>query len=671
MRSEKPSPSPVVALDRPWLLISAVAAVFALKVIVVLQLRDHPLLQPDVGLDTAAYAELARRVVGGDLALGPGLYYVSPLYIYFLAAGLAVTDSFTAVRILQVLLGTASVAFVFLSARTWFGERAAWIAGGCAACTGLFTFYESLILQAALDPALTSGGLLLVARGLEAERPNRGRWWGLAGAVFGLATLNRPNMAFGLAGIAVALLLGKRMRPFAWLVAGALVAAAPVAMRNVIVSDQWSVSSSHGGLNFYIGNNSAATGFYNAVPGITPNIKGQAEDARRVAGAALGRPASDSEASQYFSDLAWAWIRERPGDALALFARKIGYVFSAHHVALPHSYPFYAYDAGTILRFLAIGPWLLIPLGVAGLACFTPAGPRRADYLTWAAFVPAYAVGVAAFFVAERYRLPLLVPLCIGCGAAIDGAIHAFQTRRIGALVWPAAAFVALGAFANRPLPLHDGRWEEGLRLAEHFVTIGRYDEAEQWAASLELNAPRRGLADYGVGVQLRAAKQDARAVPLLRRAFEAGMPQSGIELATALQQTGDLAGAARLLRDLSPADRNDPEAWLRLGRLAMQAKAPAEAERFFQQAVALEPAQAGARLQYGLNLLVLGRCEQAIPELGEAARLDPKDPEALAHLAYCEVKLGRAADARSHAGAALALDPNHALARQLAAAIR
>ena len=88
-------------------------AALAMKSVVLLQLYDHPMLQPDIGLDTTAYADLAKRVVNGDLGLGPGLYYVSPLYIYFLAAGLALTDSFTAVRALQLLLGVAAVGGVF------------------------------------------------------------------------------------------------------------------------------------------------------------------------------------------------------------------------------------------------------------------------------------------------------------------------------------------------------------------------------------------------------------------------------------------------------------------------------------------------------------------------------------------------------------------------------
>jgi 4-amino-4-deoxy-L-arabinose transferase-like glycosyltransferase len=653
--------------------------VFALKLLVVFQLKDHPLLQPDVGLDTAAYAELARRVLAGHVALGPGLYFVSPLYIYFLAASLAVTDSFTAVRVIQVLLGTMSVGFVYLSAREWFGERAAWIAAGFATFTGLFTFYEALILQASLDAFLTSAALLCVTRGLCAVHETRpvkpDVWWGTAGLVFALSLMNRPNMAFGLGGIAAVLLVMRRFRPLSVLVAGLLIGTAPVALRNAVVLQQWSLASafasSHGGLNFYIGNSETATGFYHQVPGITPNIKGQSEDARRVAEKSLGRTLDDAETSRYFFNLARTWIVEHPMAAASLFARKLGYTFSAHHIALPHSYPFYAYDVGTMLRFYVVGPWLLIPLGLVGLACFAPAAPYRRDYLVWVSFVPGYAIGVAVFFIAERYRLPLLVPLCIGSGAAIDGAVRAAAARRMAALAMPGVVFAILLVLSNWRLALHDGRWEEGLRLAEHLVTIGRYDEAEQWVTTLEATAPRRGVAEYGVGVQLLAAKQDGRAAPHLRRAWEAGFSQGGYELAVALQHAGDLPAAARVIHDIQLSDRDDVEQWLKVGRLAMQVKAPAEAERFFRQAVAMAPSQPGARVQYGLNLLVLDRCDAAIPELAEAARLDPKDPEPLAYRAYCEAKLGRLPDARAHAESALSLDPNHALARQVRATVR
>jgi tetratricopeptide (TPR) repeat protein len=305
-------------------------------------------------------------------------------------------------------------------------------------------------------------------------------------------------------------------------------------------------------------------------------------------------------------------------------------------------------------------------LGLVGLVFFAPAPPRRLEYLVWLAFVPSYAISIAVFFMAERYRLPLLVPLCLGSAAAIDGAWRAVITKRGTTLVVPAIACVLILAFANRPLPVHDGRWEEGLRLAEHLVTIGQYDDAEAWVARLESNAAQRGRADFGVGVQLRLAGQTARAVPHLQRATDARVPRSADELAIALQQSGDAAGAAKAIASVTPDATTDAETWLARGRLAMQARAPLEAERFFKQAVQLAPNQAGARLQYGLNLLVLDRCDAAIVELSAAHRLDPKDPEPLAHLAYCEIKLGQIEAGRAHAVQALALDPAHALARQL-----
>ena len=219
-------------------------------------------------------------------------------------------------------------------------------------------------------------------------------------------------MPLGVAGIAGVLLLTRRVRPALVLVAGLVIGMSPAAIRNGVVSHEWSFVSSHGGLNFYIGNSETATGFFHQLPGITPSIAGQERDARRVAQQALGRPVNESEASDYFFGLAWTWIRQHPGDALILFLRKLGYVFNAQHIALPYSYPFYAYDAHTMLRFYVIGPWILVPLGLVGLVIATPR-MARADYYVWLAFVPSFAISVAAFFIAERYR-----------AAAPDPAVH-------------------------------------------------------------------------------------------------------------------------------------------------------------------------------------------------------------------------------------------------------
>jgi tetratricopeptide (TPR) repeat protein len=515
----------------------------------------------------------------------------------------------------------------------------------------------------------------------------------------------------------------------------------PAAIRNAVVADQWSFVSSHGGLNFYIGNSADATGFYVNVPGITPTIAGQETDARRMAERALGHPVTDAETSSYFFGLAWSWIRGHPGDALALFARKLYYVFNAAHVPLPHSFPFFASDANTALRFYAIGPWLLIPLGLAGLL-FAPVRARRAEYLVWASFVPAYAVSVALFFVAERYRLPLLVPFCVGAGAALAALGSGLQTgtmpgsgletasrgarsrlargrgapvdeaptrpksrpdpefrriRRPDPGLFAAAAIFAVAA--NWPLALNDGRWDEGLRLAQRLAITKQYDEADRWIAHINAADPSRaGAAHYGLGEQLFLLSQTDRAaghlaaahkadpaeprveyalgrallkagrareaIPHLRRGFEAGVeiPGGGFDYAVALHDVGDPA-VAGVIKRVRPSDIDDVEVWLRLGRMASQARAPNVAEPFFRRAAEMRPGLAPTRQQFGLNLLLLGRFAEAERELAEAVRLDPRDPDSLAHLGYCELRLGRAADARVHARAALAIDPGHRLA--------
>jgi tetratricopeptide (TPR) repeat protein len=590
------------------------------------------------------------------------------------------------------------VVLIFLTTREWYGVRAAWIAAALAGLTGLFTFYEVLLLQSSIDAFFAAAALYALSR----------RAHLLAGCLFGLHTLNRPNVLIAAVAVgAVLLLVRRRVRPVLALALGLCLGLAPVAIRNVLVTGEFTLVSSHGGLNFYIGNGEHATGFYRIVPGVTPSIVGQEKDTRRIAERQAGRPLTDAEVSDFFFDGAWTWIEQHPGAALGLFVKKLAFVFHAQHLPLPHSYPFFAYDTPSGLRYLVIGPWLLVPLGLVGL--FAAANrARRDDYIVWAAFVPAYAAAVAVFFVAERYRLPLLVPLCSAAGAAIDLVARKLEARRwtSAAVVIAAAAVVAVAV--NWRVRLDDGRWIEGLRLVERLLIAGRYEEADRWGTWLQSHGePRPGAGAYGVGTQLLALEQPARALPYLERAhranpadgqhefafgqallktgraaealphlqrgFEAGveLPAGGLDYAVALKETGDLAGTLAAIRRIQPADNADAEAWMRFGRLASEAKAPDVAEPFFRRAVELAPSNAAARQQYGLNLLLLTRHEAAARELAEAARLNPRDADSLAHLAYCELQLGRRVEARAHVEQALALDPEQPLARRLAAAVK
>ena len=577
-----------------WTLSLLLAAAFTVKAIALAQLQHHPLLEPGGGVDSAEYVALAQRVLGGDLLLGPGLYYLSPLYVYFLAALHGVSGSFTFVRVCQIALGTAAVWCVYLSARAWFGERAGVIAGALAALTGVFTFYEIVVFQSSIDVFLTAAGLACLAIPnpvASAFRRNTG-----AGFLFGLQFLNRPNIAIGIAGVLIALLIARRWRGAIWLTAGAAIAVTPLVVRNAIVTHGFALTSSQGGLNFYIGNHAGASGQYAAVPGVRANMAGQAEDTRKVAESAVGHPMTDAEVSSYFTGLAFTWIREHPADAAALFARKLALTFNARHQWLDFSYPYYAYDTGSILQWLFVGPWLLVPLGFCGAALLLTGSPRSSGSgVHWLSFVPAYAIGVAIFFVAERYRLPLLVPLCVLSGGAADRLLQAIP-RPSSVLPSPFPAAIALGVagaiVAAWPFQLEDGRYEERLRLSKALMNRREFSAA---AAELEhalLIRPADPTAEFHLGMAQLSEGRVEEGLAHVRRAVDAGVaiPGARYALVNAMLATGDRDGAVALLATYQPAPEDSPESCLHVAQLALAAGAPRVAARYAERALQLRP---------------------------------------------------------------------------------
>lgn len=650
----------------PRSLIVGLLFVLAVKVIVLVQLGDHLLLRPVESPDSSAYVNLAMRVASGDWALGPGLYFVSPLYIYFLATVLAATGSLLVAKIVQIVLGTIAVGLIWIAANEWFGRRTAWLSAALATATGLFTFYEVTLLQASLDVFLTSAFLAALAIGL--VRHHRALM-GVAGVIGGIHVLNRPNVILAAMLIILGLLVVRRWKLAVALGLGVLVGIAPAVARNRMIAGEWSISTSHGGLNFLIGNSSEATGLYRHIPGIRPNILGQAEDTRRIAEAAEGRALSDSEVSAHFTGLGLSWARDNPGAWLRLTATKAYYTFHGQHIALPLSYPFFAYDADNILRVLVIGPWLLLPMGTFGLvACARRHSVR--EYVVWVSFVPAYAASVALFFVSERYRLPLLVPLTIGAGATLAHLWQLVSSSQWTKVARDGGVLIVLGALMNWPLGWTDGdgRLEQRIQMAESLADDGDKAGAQYWAG--------RGLPGYPYAVEgrLRIARAFAGRSewPLAAEYFEAAKildganPAVTLELVRALVSLPSEARAREVLNAQPVSGSDDPETWLALGRLAMTLRIAPKGELFFNRAVQIAPGSPGAREQLGLAQLLVGKYGESVREFSEVVRLDPSNADAWAHLAVAYVELGRPGEALRCANMALARRPDHPLALQV-----
>jgi tetratricopeptide (TPR) repeat protein len=705
-------------LRRPWRRVAlTIGAAFVVKVIVLVQLAYHPLLQPHGELDTAYYVTLGQRIASEGVLAPIGAFFVSPLYVYFLAAVFAAGGSLLAAQIVQIGLGAAAVGLLYATARHWFGERAAIAAAGLAILTGIFSFNEVLILQSALDPFLVSCALYTLTRTMAGGGIGA---FAAAGASLGLLALNRPNaLVFAVAAAAVVFVhhclatvgstkVGHQARIVraAVLVTSLLAVLAANAARNYAVSGDAVVIASHGGLNLYIGNHDRADGTYTPVPGITPSIAGQAGDSTRVAESNTGRTLSPGEVSRYFAWRALDWVTAHPAAALRLWIRKIGILLNGVDVPLNYSYAFYAHEPLSFLRVLTVGPWLLLPLGLVGLL-WPALRENRHGYWVWAMFVPVYGAAVVLFFVTDRYRMPMLVPLCVTAGATIARFADLVRARQFNQLLRPTGALAMISLVVFADLGLDNGIGGEQTRRAVWFVEQGAFDEARRYVKEVSPDHRHPGVLRFTVAQALLDAGRADDAAALLIEAITIDGPRPAIRLALgeALIRSGRAAeavghldaaydsgynidiAAPLLVRALVMAGRPDDalrrlsqmpesvagpseESALDFGTLALEQNAAREAIRWLQLAAARAPDRAEAHEKLGLAIFLNGDPHTARPYLERACRLDPRSASAHLNVAAVYAELGMFPEARRMALEALRLDPAESRAATLLAAL-
>jgi tetratricopeptide (TPR) repeat protein len=219
-------------------------------------------------------------------------------------------------------------------------------------------------------------------------------------------------------------------------------------------------------------------------------------------------------------------------------------------------------------------------------------------------FVALYAISLALFFVAERYRLPLLVALCISAGAAVAELPQAFRKRNsplapralngaprisIATALVAAAAGAVLTAW---PFDVPDGRFEERLRLSKAYMNRRDYAAAVTELENAYKLRPADTVTEFNLGMALVSSGRAEEGIAHVRHAVDAGVPVNGARyaLASALLTIGDREGAVALLRSYYPANDESAESCYQVARLAMSAGAPRVAERYLQRALQLRP---------------------------------------------------------------------------------
>ena len=577
-------------------------------------------------LDSKYYHDWALRICQGDF--GNGVFYGLPLYPFFLGVVYKLTHaSLYAAKLAQLLLGVVTVYFVYRIAEKILDRPTAVVAGALAACYGPLIFHEGIFIPEALAVPLYAATFYKMLCFLEAPTKKKALWLGV---LFGLCTLAKAGIL-----IFVLAFLGsfvwrssKKGRLAFYCLLAFLLTLAPVTAHNYFRGKDFVWLTSHSGFNFYIGNNERAEGVFNAPEGTGNNVDAQIEDSKALAEQALGRELKPSEVSRYWSDKAKDFIRSHPAKFLELCARKFALFFDAREISDVDDYQF----AAMFDPFLKV-PWpnfsFLGPFFFLGLILGYPRIRHREAFLLW---IGGYLVGMMAFFVNARYRLPLL-PVLIPVAALGARQFYSdFMEWRWKN--WVLSAAVLLAAFGFTRLGL------VGTNYSRDYVNAG-----DAWVLKEDFK----------------------RAIPLYEKAMELdpASPKAPLAMALALTKLERFDEAREYYTKCLSLDPENSQAHNNLGLWYDRRGESAEAERQFLEAIRLKPNSSQAHNNLGMAYGKRGEGALAVREFVEAIRLNSSNPRFYTNLGLMYYQVGQKDKAKSLWEKALSLDPAFEEARR------
>lgn len=417
-------------------------------------------------MDQEYHLEWARALFTGVWrapydVLREGPYFRAPLYPYFLAGLFRVFGvNATAVRVVQIVIGSASCSLLYAVGTRVFGRRAGLAAGLLGALYWVLVYFDGELLLPVLLVFFALSAFLLA---FEAADRGSALLAGASGLVFGLYSITRPNILvfFPFAVWWMASVGRTRGRRVAAAMAlalavGCVIPPAAVTIRNAVVGGDAAVVASQGGVNLYIGNNPRSNGLEAVVPGTRQTWWGGYDDTVEIAERELGRTLKPSEVSSYWFGQVLRYAREDPGGWLRLTLRKTLALIGDPEP--PNNEPYearrgrYATLRSIPLSFSTLLVLFLVALPLSlrrwAPAARAPLGmdaPARRRLQLVVIFLLVYSLTVIAFFVTGRYRVPLVPFLAMGAGATV---VALWDLVRAGRWKVVAAALVAACALA-------------------------------------------------------------------------------------------------------------------------------------------------------------------------------------------------------------------------------
>jgi hypothetical protein len=450
------------------------------------------------GLDAELYHLLAQRVAHGDLLLGPEVYYYSPFFAYLLGGLYALFGiSAWVPRVFNVLLGSATIWFIYAYSRSFFESRkVGYIAAVLAALYGPFLVFDTGTLKSTSGLFFMAVSFYLLSRSIQ----NRKIWlWLLTGVFTGLALIDFGQMSFyaiavclwpafadkrpqvepvarvyqtgnsrkrqtvnaGKTYVTLYSFIKRKLLIPSLMIAGILLTIAPFTLRNYIVAGDPVLTACTSGVHLFIGNHKGAWGGYNLIKQIRPNPAGHYFDAAKLAEQATKKNnLKASEVSKFWKDQAVSYMKKNPSEFIALCFKRIFLSLHPYEIDNNENYQYLRQISSYLSSFLTFG--ILLPVGLTGLILGLPRFKRLFPlYL----FFFCYLLSLSISIVTWRYRIPLTLVLFPFAGYAIIRIFEMIKGKR--SLHGTISIIFCLGVFIVFLLnPIKPATVENGIKKA-------------------------------------------------------------------------------------------------------------------------------------------------------------------------------------------------------------
>jgi len=583
-------------------LVAILAVSFFIRLGLTLEHSGSPLFD-HLRIDEVSYHDWSTEVMEGRYFLdvvpnhGPGYpWVVGTLYHLF-------GESMWTHRVLNIILGTASVFLVFLVGSELFRRRSALVA---ALLFGLYwplMIFEQRMLATSMFVFLCAAGLYLV---ILAARKERWYLWAPAGAIIGYGALVRPTAAVFLGLVCLWLLVRAAwkkkprliMHAALLLLAGAIFIV-PVSAVHHSISGEGFMVHINAGLNLYIGNNPQADGTpYARLTGAWEKIESMPVKEAGIYDA--------SEQDRFFTGKVFSYLKDKPLDFLLLQLKKAG-------LFLNRAEPRATFDP-LFHRSLFFISYLPLPGFAVIMAFFLPGlsaiKPRQPAHQALLVYLLGFFFFTVATVVASRYRAVAVPSFCAvsGAGAVLlydsvygliksGGKLPAKEKRNLAVL--SVLAVVGAGTALLPPAPSHD--------RSEEYTYLG-----DAW------------------------------------------------------NESGDAERAFNYYEKALEADPQYSPALLRIGDLQAEAKRYEEALRWYEKAADAGHGNSLAHFRLGFVYWRLGMPYKSVDHLSKTVEARPQWVPGLWQLALREWRIGLEERARNHLRIILKLRPAHTDARNL-----